>query len=360
MGSHASSRLVLRADANATIGIGHVMRCLALAEAWHASGGQAHFVCCPLPADLRQRMADRHIEVHASAGPAGSSEDARAVVELASQLDAAWIAADGYAFQQAFQQSIRDAGRRLLLIDDYGHADAYVANLVLNQNMGADESMYPHRGADTELLLGERYVMLRREFSNLDRPRREIPASARRILVTMGGADPANISAGAVHAIRMLPGHDTQAIVVAGASSPHHASLRELVDDSGESIRLVSEVKNMPELMCWADVAISAGGTTTWERAFLGLPSLIVVLAENQRQIAEAVAARGLAINLGDFRTVTPKRMAAELATLIANRGLRQQMAELGPQCIDGRGADRVISLLQANRKPADAHLLSR
>ena len=266
--------LVIRADADSRLGTGHVMRCLALAQAWQDAGGRALFLMAPAPPALKTRLLSEGMEVLALEHGSGSPEDARETAQLARSRGADWVVVDGYHFGADYQRLIKDSGLRLLCIDDYGHAAHYSADLVLNQNINATEELYPSREANTRLLLGTRYVLLRREFWPWRGWRREIPAVARKVLVTLGGGDPDNVTLKVIQALAQVEIEGLEAVVVVGAANPHLQELQAVVKDLPFPIRLESNVTNMPELMAWADVAITAGGSTCWESAFMGLPAL--------------------------------------------------------------------------------------
>src|SRR5262249_28782632 len=158
------------------------------------------------------------------------------------------------------------AGVRLLFIDDYGHAGEYAADLVLNQNLAADAVLYARRQPHTRLLLGPRYALLREEFLRLRLLRREIPPVARKVLVSLGGGDPHNVTSKVVDVLKQFCEIETKVIV--GGSNPHIQSMRSSITNDSSAIHFVVDANNMPELMVWADIAIAAGGSTAWELAF--------------------------------------------------------------------------------------------
>jgi len=200
---------------------------------------------------------------------------------------------DGYHFDGVYQRQVKEAGNRLLVIDDMAHLKHYYADIVLNQNLHAEQLRYACE-LDTCLLLGTRYVLLRREFLAWKERQREIPEVARRVLVTLGGGDPENNTLKVIQALREVGIPGLEATVVIGASNPHASVLEQAAKQSCIPIRMVRDTKNMPEIMAWADVAVSGGGSTAWELLFMGVPSLLLVVAENQRCIAEYVGNQGL------------------------------------------------------------------
>jgi UDP-2,4-diacetamido-2,4,6-trideoxy-beta-L-altropyranose hydrolase len=278
----------------------------------------------------------------------GSTQDAEQTAGLAQEQSAAWVVADGYGFGADWQRVIKDSSLRLLLWDDYGHAEHYSADLVLNQNLHATAEMYSHREPHTRLLMGPRYAQIRGEFLDWRDWKREIPAVARKVLVTLGGADPGNVTGKVVQALAPL--HNIEAVVVAGGNNPNIEALRSAVAPLSNSVRLVVDAPNMPELMVWADIAVSAGGSTCLELAFMGLPSLVIALNEEQVKIAGEFDREGVGVNLGDHRGLSVERLATVLELVLNDLPLRKQMNERGRQSVDGLGVCKVITRLYAVR----------
>lgn len=339
--------LVIRADASPQIGTGHLMRCLALAQAWRDTGGQVFFVTA-LPAQaLSDRLAAEGMEVMRLAVEPGSDDDAIETTKLAQRLHASSFVLDGYNFLANYQRRVRDSGLYLLLIDDNGRAASYYADAILNQNLHADESLYLNREPGTKLLLGSRYVLLRHEFLKWRAWQRETPDVARKLLITLGGGDDDKASLKVVQALEQVEVDKLEAIVVAGAGNPHYDQLQTALNSSRHSIRLESHVTDMPELMAWADAAVSGSGSTCWEMAFMGLPNLMLVLAENQLGVAAQLEARGIALH-GGWHTHAGLDSLVELLTgLIRDGAQRRVMSERGRRLIDGDGAARVADILR-------------
>jgi len=326
------------------------MRCLALAQAWQDGGGDAVFVTSTGNPRIESRLHDEDIQVELLSSEAGSDDDARETVAVARRSDAARVVVDGYRFGGDFQQSVKDAGLRLLVLHDYGHAKHYWADLVLNQNLHADGSLYSAREPHTRLVLGPRYALLRREFAQWRDWKRTIPEVACKILVTLGGGDPDNVTLNIIEALDRVEVDGLQAIVVVGANNPHYQQLQAAAERSSASIRLQSNVGNMPELMAWADVAVTGGGSTNWELAFMGLPSLIVVLADNQQSVARRLADAGAAIDLGWHESLDAGKLVEQLRDVIHMPARRREMSDRGRDVVDGEGAGRVLLRLSGNR----------
>jgi len=339
--------LLIRADASLAIGTGHVMRCLALAQAWQDAGGHAIFAMAEGTPAVEERLRNEGFAVARAEVRVGSAADAKETARLAHKHNASWVVVDGYEFGARYQASLKSWGLKVLFVDDNGNAEHYSAEIVLNQNAHAREAFYPSRDASTRLLLGPRFAMLRREFTAWRGWNRETSAVARRVLVTMGGSDPDNITERVVRAILADP--SLNATVVVGGSNPHLCQLRELVAGAQQNVRLVENVPNMLELMAKTDVAISGAGTTSLEMCFLGLPAMLIVLADNQRAAAEELNRRGAAINLGEGAEVRPSTLSPCLTRLISSEGARKAMSERGRELVDGHGAERVLRELHTS-----------
>ena len=336
--------LLFRTDASVAMGTGHVMRCLALAQAWQDAGGRAAFAMADSTPAIHARLAAESCAVLSFAAIAGSDEDSRRTSALARDEGAEWIVVDGYQFGADFQHSLKAAGLKVLVLDDYGHAAHYHSDLVLNQNAYANENMYGAREPHTRLLLGPRYCMLRREFATWRGWKREIAPAGRRILVTMGGSDPENVTRVVIEALRQIS--DIEATVVVGGSNPHFEELQRVASQCGNRLRLQKDVANMPDLMAWADVAIAGAGTACWEMCLLRLPMVLIDLADNQKPIARALEASGAAIHLGAASHVTDGEIAGRVAGLLASASERVTLSERCGTLVDGLGAGRVLSEL--------------
>ena len=339
--------LVLRADASVEWGSGHVMRCLALAQVWQDGGGDAVFAMSVASSASRveERLRDEGFSVARVGGGPGDAADAEETAALARRHNAAWVVVDGYRFGAEYQECLKNSGLKVLFVDDNGHAGSYVADLVLNQNLHARGELYSRRNSSTRLLLGSRFAMLRREFNSWREWKRETPGRVRRILVTMGGSDPNNVTLSAAEAV--LSAGDFELTIVAGGSNPNLAGLREFARSAGGSVKLVENASNMPELIAAADLAVAGAGTTAWEICFLGLPALLVVLAANQQGVADELGRQGIMMNLGPASELRQESIFSSLRSLAASAHAREEMSARGRALVDGHGAERVVSVLR-------------
>jgi UDP-2,4-diacetamido-2,4,6-trideoxy-beta-L-altropyranose hydrolase len=333
---------LFRTDASVAIGTGHVMRCLALAQAWSDAGGRAIFAMAAVTPAVEERLRSEGFEVVPVAAPVGTDADAEETARLARQHNSSWVAVDGYEFGAGYQNALKSRDLKVLFIDDNGHAEHYSADLVLNQNPYASEGFYPNREAYTRLLLGPHYALLRREFNSCRGWKREVAPVAHNVLVTMGGSDPENFTRNAVQGIRAIDVENLRIRVLAGGSNPHIAALEEIRADTGISFELYRDATDMPGQMRWAEVAVAAAGSTCLEMCLMGLPALLIDLAENQTPIAKEFARRGTAYHLGSTKTVTAGRIGEETRRLLASAEERSAMSRRGQALVDGAGAERV------------------
>lgn len=340
--------IIIRADASTQIGTGHVMRCLALAQAGQEQGWQVLFILASAnkSSALESRLLLNGMKVVYLSVEIGSSEDAQQTMDFAQQFAAQWIVVDGYNFGADYQKTIKCFGMSLLFIDDYGHAEYYYADLVLNQNISVHQDLYINREPYTNLLLGTAYTLLRKEFRQWRKWHKKINSCASKILVTFGGSDPDNVTVKVIQSL-LFVSNNLEVIVVVGGSNPHYKKLESFIESNTQSylaISLQQNVNNMPELMAWADIAIAAGGSTNWELAFMGLPSIVITIADNQKAIAAELDRQGVIINLGWHQDVTIEQIVLVLRELIGDRHKREDMSQKGRKLVDGNGASRVAS----------------
>jgi UDP-2,4-diacetamido-2,4,6-trideoxy-beta-L-altropyranose hydrolase len=345
-----SESILIRADAGAEIGTGHLMRCLALAQAWIAEGGRITFLsCCDSPA-FRHRVNGEGARFVPLRAAHPDPTDWQTTARLLKRLQPDWLVIDGYHFGPDYQGAVRAAGVRVLAIDDLAQWPEYHADILLNQNLDA-KNLHYSRDRDTKLILGMRYVMMRREFLNWrGRPRRFAPVG-HRLLVTMGGSDPGNVTLKVIRALDAVHLPGLEAVIVAGVSNPHYRQLLRMANPRRPWLRVERNVQNMPGLMAWADMALTTAGGTLWELLFMGCPTMSFTRMPVQEADYRDLEQRGVMRCLGNELAAKPEPVAAAIRDVAHSAAVRRRMSALGRRLVDGQGAARVV---RAMRRRAD------
>jgi UDP-2,4-diacetamido-2,4,6-trideoxy-beta-L-altropyranose hydrolase len=337
--------IVVRTDADSQIGTGHLMRCFSLAQGWQARGGKVVIATNCNNDNLTRHLEAANMPIAAIERPHPNPMDWDRTCEILKSHPDAWVVLDGYHFDAGYQGKIKSCGHRLMAIDDTAHLDKYFADIVLNQNINADRLNYTAEPR-TRLLLGLRYVLLRPEFIEQSVTVPKSSKIARKLLVTLGGGDFDNQTLKVIKAIEEVKIDGLEAVIVVGPANPHLKQLQAIIKDSRVPIHLKVNTTHMAELMTWADMAVTAGGSTCWELACMGLPALVIILAENQQAVAKGLEEREAIINLGWHHNLSPVRIAKALENLLLNAARRGKMAEISRKLIDGKGTERVLSEL--------------
>jgi UDP-2,4-diacetamido-2,4,6-trideoxy-beta-L-altropyranose hydrolase len=338
-----SQVLLIRADATVAMGTGHVMRCLALAQACQDAGGSAIFAVAEITVAAEERICAEGMKVARVTAHPGSPEDAIQLAELAHREQTDWVVVDGYQFGTEYQQSLKRGGLKVLFLDDYGHAQHYYADLVLNQNPNAAEALYNERERYTTLLLGSRFAMLRREFASRREWQREVTPVARKVLVTLGGSDPDNVTTLIIESLGLVRVAGLETIIVIGGSNPHGQSVERAACLFPGKVQLLKDVSNMAELMAWAELAVSAGGGTCYELALLQVPMVLITMAKNQEATCRVLGQCHAAIDAGWFHVLNRTRLSESLGEVMVDQEYRRALLVNARKLVDGDGSRRVV-----------------
>ena len=320
--------IMLRVDASIQMGSGHVLRCLALAEALRAAGLQPVFAAAVMDEAMRQRLGCAGFEVLEIAAEA----DAETAIDWLRRGGFAAVVVDHYGLDAGWEARVRAACDLLVAVDDFSQRP-HVAELVVDGNAGSATAYRGRIAPQCRLLAGQDYALLRPEFARARRQRgRPAQGARQRVLVCFGGSDEANETAKVLAGLADYPG---RLDVVIGGANPHRAGLLEQLAPMPRA-RVHVDVQDMAALLAEADVAIGAAGVSSWERCALGVPSLVAVLADNQRGVARQLEALGVARVLGEHDALMPADYRSALEALDAD-ALRQ-MAARAWQVVDGEG----------------------
>lgn len=376
-------QIAFRTDASLQMGSGHVMRCLTLANALTARGAQCHFISRAHSGNLICTIQQHGFKVNSLVAPVQQARAAIktiATVELDTQphqppepahaawlgsiwqadatdtaavlasLQPDWLVVDHYALDQHWESALWPHYKKLMVIDDLADRPHH-CNLLLDQNLGRQPQDYAKLvPAHCQLLTGPQYALLRPEFAAL-RPyslqRRQAQPTIGKLLITMGGVDQDNATGQVLQALKAcaLPA-DCRITVVMGLTAPWLQNVRDLAAQMPWPTDVVVNVNDMAQRMADSDLAIGAAGSTSWERCCLGLPTLMVVLAENQQLGAKALDAAHVARLIG-----TVSDIAAQLPLAIReliDSECQIRMSHAASAITDGQGVDRILKAMGA------------
>ena len=357
-------RIVFRVDASLQIGTGHVMRCLTLADALHGEDTCCHFVCREHSGHLLETIRARGYKVHTlpctesvSAEVVEEYEhwlgcdwhaDAMQVKEVLSGLDADWLIVDHYALDWRWERLVAAHCRALMVIDDLA-TRAHECTLLLDQNLGRESIDYAALvPISSTILAGPRYALLRPEFSGLREKSltRRAKGSINQVLISLGGIDKDNATGAVLDALRTcrLP-PKCRLVVVMGGQAPWLSEVCQQAEAMPWATDVLINISDMAQRMTDSDLAIGAAGSTAWERCCLGLPALMVVLAENQWPGARALAASQAAGLVGEQHEIS-----VQLPQLISEMMRASALAAMSGRAshiTDGEGASRVVAMMR-------------
>ena len=355
-------RIVFRTDASVNIGTGHLSRCLTLANQLRAQGWITKFVCRDLAAAFAAQItAQGHILAvlqtppgappntdglaHSSWLPVPQEVDATETLSTLEDLQWDWAAIDHYALSRPWQTTLRSQADNIFVIDDLADR-RHDCDILLDQNL-TDMRIDRYAGLtppNCRKLIGVSYALLRPEFANASQPER-LRGVGRRLNILFGGTDPQGGTELALHAIALLDAMSITTDVIVGSSNERLPTIRELCRTL-RGVQLHVQTSRIAELFAVADLAIGAGGATSWERCRLGLPALVTSMADNQRRACEALALARVAVDLGELHRLTPRTLADEIAGILAKPRLLAAMSQRAAKLVDGKGTHRVVKCI--------------
>jgi len=346
-------RIIFRCDASTDIGSGHVTRCLTLATVLSQKGAHVTFICRDYDGNLLELIRDSDFEVVVL--PSGSndgiitvSQDACEIAAIIGELGSVdWLVVDSYELDIAWEAVQRKYVKKIMVIDDLANRN-HDCDLLLDENLFSDVSIR-YKGlipSPCEQLLGSEYSLLREEF-RLAHGKHSFQGNLQRLFVFFGGSDLTNETAKILAAIK--EGKLSQLIVdvVIGSSNRNREEIAELCHGIPHA-SLYRQIKNMADLMMKADFSIGGGGMTAGERCCVGLPSIVVPVAENQVVPMQQLAKAGAIVLYSGKKTV--EGYGGILQEFLAGKYDICSLVEKGIALYDGQGAQRVVQkMLEVN-----------
>lgn len=341
-------RVVIRADASVRIGTGHVMRCMALAARMRKRGADVTFVCREEAGNLVDAIAaygfgtvrlprsEQSGRTDGSDETTWGEEDAALMRRyLASRRGRADVVlVDHYMVGEHWEREMRSLARRVVVIDDLGNR-RHDCDVLVDPNLhDSPETRYTGLvPAGSRVFVGPRYAPLREEFEAISPHVRT--SGLRRLLVFMGGSDPPGEGVKVARALRAFEGKEPETIMIAGPINPRIAEIR-LAAEGVPSLTVIESTNDMARLIEWADVGVGACGVAAWERCALGLPSLVAIIAANQRDDSRILHAIGAVRNLGDSSDTTVERWVEAIADLQRSPAEVQRMSIAAATVMEG------------------------
>jgi UDP-2,4-diacetamido-2,4,6-trideoxy-beta-L-altropyranose hydrolase len=350
-------KIAIRVDASSQIGTGHFMRCLTLANVLKQSGAQICFISRHLPEHLHSMLAAKGHEI----APLGSTQNEAALDELAharwlgvSQAQDAmdtihalsdgswdWLIVDHYALDSRWETMLRHTAKKILVIDDIADRQ-HDCDILLDQNLYVDmASRYTGKvPGHCQLLLGPDYALLRDEFRRLREQVKPRTGPVRRVLIFFGGVDAGNFTGRAIEALAGIDLAGLNVDVVIGAQHPCREQIKAACAQHG--FIWYVQTDKVAELMAAADMSIGAAGSACWERCCLGLPALLVALADNQINIAKALDLFGACIYIGTAKATSVPVMRSVIVNLLNTQDQLKMLSKKAYSLVGGSGVDRV------------------
>jgi len=354
-------KVAFRVDASTLIGSGHFVRCLALADALKQRGAQICFVSRHMPKHLRDMLNTKGHEFAPLNGipseetaddssyahwlGVSQAQDRKDTSHALSDQTWDWLVVDHYALDARWETVLRNAVKRILVIDDIADRQ-HDCDVLLDQNFYADMD-FRYAGkvpAYCQLLLGPRYALLREEFRRMRDQVTPRTGTIKRLLIFLGGVDAGNSTGRAIEALVNIGIPGLLVDVVIGAQHPCREQIKSECAHHGFVCHV--QTARMAELMAVADLAIGAGGSASWERCCMGLPALIVALADNQIDIAKSLDLFGASIYLGSLEVASAPLMRRAIIDLVNHQSRLAALSEKSYSLVDGLGIDRLCQSL--------------
>ncbi|HVQ01489.1 MAG TPA: UDP-2,4-diacetamido-2,4,6-trideoxy-beta-L-altropyranose hydrolase [Candidatus Thermoplasmatota archaeon] len=338
-------KIAFRVDASPDIGIGHLMRCLALSEELRRRGHDCFFLLKMVHPEVLERIKKFECTPYLLPRTESLQQDLDSVIEYAFSQSIDWLITDHYQIDASYVKEIKHQGFRVLSIDDNAQMH-YYSDIVLNQNIGAQKLTFSAEPY-SKLLLGPSYVMLRDEL--LRRAEKKRDSTVKTMLVTLGGADPDNYLLSILHSLEDVT-KNLDILAVIGPFNPHNVELQAFKQTTKMRLTLISSPRTMVDLYLRADLAISAAGTSSYELAYFGIPNLLITVADNQLSIAHEMDKQKVGLYLGEKHDLQLDLLKDKVKEFLKNQSLRNHMSENGQKLVDGKGKERIVDAMETMR----------
>lgn len=332
--------MAFRVDASLTIGIGHLMRCLALSEELKRRGNCCHIISKIDNSVFHNKI--KNLNLKQLKTNITVSEEIETLIKYSKKNNIDWIITDHYKIDTPYNRIVKQNGFNLLSIDDNSQIH-YYSDIVLNQNFGSEKLEFSSEKY-TKFLLGHRYVLIRDELLNNFTKKRY--SNVKKILISLGGSDFDNYTLKILKSLTTID-ENIEFMVVIAPLNPYSNEIKKYIKNMNRNVILILDPKEMSKIYLESDLAISSGGSSCYELAYYGIPNLIISVAENQLNVANEIEKLNMGIYIGRKNEFKTRKLLNGINELIDNLNLRKSMSHNGKKIIDGRGKERVVDFLE-------------
>ena len=335
--------IAFRVDASSDIGIGHLMRCLALSEELVKRKNTCYFLSNIDSEKIFEKIDESKVRIEKISTSPKSNQDLDYLINFSKSNDIEWVVTDHYDVDSDYIKEIKANGFKVLSIDDTSQV-YYSSELVVNQNIGSERLEFDANDT-TKFLLGPKYVMLRNEL--LRRKEKKNRNDVEKILVTLGGIDYGNLTLQILEILTEIIDKNVEIIVVIGPLNKIDDDFQSKInEEDNPNFRFVFSPENMADLYLESDIAISAGGSSCYELAYFGIPNIIITVADNQLNIAKELDKKNVSVYIGRKEDFSSKKLKENLLELINNSSQRGKMIKNGMSLVDGQGKKRIVECM--------------
>jgi UDP-2,4-diacetamido-2,4,6-trideoxy-beta-L-altropyranose hydrolase len=335
-------KVCFRTDGNNDLGMGHIMRCISLAdELKEAANAEIFFIMKDHKVAITKVSEEYNFGIITIPRNIDENNEMNYTNSKLKELKPDVTIIDLQNITKRFFLKLKTGSSTLYTVDSLNPID-FSPDILVNYNLYADSRLYQTIAGKTKLCLGPEFFMLDKTFEKITREEKMIERKAKQFLLTFGGSDPNNLTTKVVNALGGM-NKNLELTVVLGPFFKHHDELNKALKDVCVNRIVKSNVKNMAELIFKSDIAITTGGNTCFETAYVGTPSIILSQVKLQNENGREFDKRGVSINLGMANSVSNDLISKVVKSLLLNYSLRQKMSVKGKNLVDGKGKQRVI-----------------
>jgi len=334
--------VAFRVDASPKIGVGHLMRCLALSEELSRRGNRCYFLSKIDDNNLLTNIKNFRVDCQKIKTNTTLKGDLNTLLNFSKKHDIDWIITDHYGIDATYVKEIKQHGFHVLSVDDTAQMH-YFSDILLNQNIGAECFDFSAEKY-TKYLLGPKYIMMRDKL--LKRSNKIKNNEVKKILVTVGGSDLDNLILKILKLLEPI-NKNIEIFTIIGPFHQSHQDIKKYICETEQKIKLLESPENMTDIYLESDMAISAGGSTCYELAYFGIPNIIITIADNQIRVAEELNKKKVSTYLGKRNELIEDQFKNTVDELIFDYDLRKNMSQNGRKLVDGKGKERIVDFLE-------------